>query len=213
MENALEMMKQLADGIAKQFGQNCEVVIHSLSGDLEHSIVYIVNGHVTNRQVGSGTSKIVLETIHKEPALINDKLAYLTRTPEGRILKSSSMYIKDEYQKIRYIFSINYDITELIMLERSLKDLVSTETSQEENSQPEQIVNNVNDLLDNLIVQTEAIVGKPVALMNKDDKLKAIQFLNDTGAFLITRSGDKISEYFGISKFTLYSYINETKQK
>ena len=42
--------------------------------------------------------------------------------------------------------------------------------------------------------------------MNKEDKVIAIQFLNDSGAFLITKSGDKVANYFGISKYTLYSY-------
>ena len=44
--------------------------------------------------------------------------------------------------------------------------------------------------------------------MNKEDKIRAIQFLNKAGAFLITKSGDKISKYYGISKYTLYSYID-----
>lgn len=56
------------------------------------------------------------------------------------------------------------------------------------------------------------LVGKPVALMGKEDKIKALRFLNDTGAFLITKSGDKVSKYFGISKYTLYSYIDATKE-
>ena len=43
--------------------------------------------------------------------------------------------------------------------------------------------------------------------------MAAIQFLNDAGAFLITKSGDKISKYFGISKFTLYSYIDVNSRK
>jgi len=71
----------------------------------------------------------------------------------------------------------------------------------------------VNDLLDALIEQSVALVGKPVALMSKDDKVAAIQYLNDAGAFLITRSGDKVSNYFGISKFTLYSYMDTNKEK
>ena len=57
-----------------------------------------------------------------------------------------------------------------------------------------------------------AMVGKPVALMNKEDKVRAIRFLNQNGAFLVTKSGDKIAKYFGISKYTLYSYI-DTKQQ
>ena len=56
-------------------------------------------------------------------------------------------------------------------------------------------------------------MGKPVALMNKDDKVRAIQFLNQSGAFLVTKSGDKVAKYFGISKYTLYSYIDSNKQE
>ena len=47
--------------------------------------------------------------------------------------------------------------------------------------------------------------------MTKEDKIKAIQFLNDAGAFLITKSGDKVAKYFGISKYTLYSYVDINK--
>ena len=43
------------------------------------------------------------------------------------------------------------------------------------------------------------------------DKIKAIQFLNKAGAFLVTKSGDKVAKYFGISKYTLYSYIDANK--
>ena len=53
-----------------------------------------------------------------------------------------------------------------------------------------------------------ALVGKPVELMNKEDKVRAIQFLNRNGAFLVTKSGDKVAKYFGITKYTLYSYID-----
>ena len=49
------------------------------------------------------------------------------------------------------------------------------------------------------------------AYMTKEDKIRAIQFLNDSGAFLITKSGDKVSKFFGISKYTLYSYVNINK--
>ena len=48
--------------------------------------------------------------------------------------------------------------------------------------------------------------------MNKDDKVKAIRFLSDNGAILVTKSGDKVAKHFGISKYTLYSYI-DTKQQ
>ena len=48
--------------------------------------------------------------------------------------------------------------------------------------------------------------------MTKDDKVRAIRFLNDSGAFLVTKSGDKVAKYFGISKYTLYSYIDKQQE-
>ena len=88
------------------------------------------------------------------------------------------------------------------------KNMVANEDDKKE---PESIPQNVNDLLEDLIRQSVTLVGKPVAMMTKDDKVRAIQFLNDAGAFLITKSGDKISNFFGISKYTLYSYIDVNK--
>ena len=58
----MEMLKQLAAGIAAQFGSNCEVVIHDVSSNHpDHSIVHIENGHVSGRKVGDGASQVVLE--------------------------------------------------------------------------------------------------------------------------------------------------------
>ena len=50
----LELLKQVAAGIAAQFGSSCEVVIHDLSRNPDHSIVAIINGHVSGRKVGDG---------------------------------------------------------------------------------------------------------------------------------------------------------------
>ena len=210
MQN-LELLKQLAHGVATQFGSSCEVVIHDLTrNDLDSSIVYIENGHVSNRQLGDGPSEIVLETLNSSPERLQDKLSYLTRTDDGRILKSSTMYIRGDDARVNYIFSLNYDITGLITMDKALKDLISTNS--EPDKQPRKITHNVNDLLDALIEQSVALVGKPVALMTKEDKVKAIRFLSDAGAFLITKSGDKVCKFFGISKYTLYSYIDEAKE-
>ena len=200
----LELLRQVATGIAAQFGSDCEVVVHDQSRHPDHSIVHIVNGHVSGRKVGDGASTVVLEQMESNDPEPKDHLCYLTKTPDGKILKSSTVYIRNGKGRVSAILSINYDISRLLMVEGALRELVTTQEPTQ--SEPEKIVN-VNDLLEDLIQQSVALVGKPVALMTKDDKINAIQFLNSTGAFLITKSGDKVSKYFGISKYTLYSYI------
>ncbi len=211
--NRLEMLKQLAGALAAQFGPNCEVVIHDLAAqNAEHPIVHIENGHVSGRKVGDGPSKVVLDHMLRGEEDPEDHLAYLTRTPDGKILKSSTIYIRGSKGKVTAILSINYDISALLMVDSAISGLVSTPGSDREDQERITIVN-VNDLLEDLIEQSVALVGKPVALMNKDDKVRAIQFLSQHGAFLITKSGDKVAKYFGISKYTLYSYIDSKQEE
>ena len=212
MRHTLDFLKQLAHGLAIQFGSSCEIAIHDLkTKDLEKSIVYIENGHVSNRQTGDGPSGIVLETLQSDPSTIHDKLSYLTKTEDGRILKSSTFYIRDDDGSISYIFSLNYDITAFTAASTAIQSLIATKDNLPDltGDSPQQITHNVNELLDLLIEQAVAKVGKPVAMMNKDDKVAVVQYLDHAGAFLITKSGDKVSSYLGISKFTLYSYMDK----
>ena len=212
MRHTLDFLKQLAHGLAIQFGSSCEIAIHDLkTKDLEKSIVYIENGHVSNRQTGDGPSGIVLETLQSDPSTIHDKLSYLTKTEDGRILKSSTFYIRDDDGSISCIFSLNYDITAFTAASTAIQSLIATKDNLPDltGDSPRQITHNVNELLDLLIEQAVAKVGKPVAMMNKDDKVAVVQYLDHAGAFLITKSGDKVSSYLGISKFTLYSYMGK----
>ena len=47
------------------------------------------------------------------------------------------------------------------------------------------------------------------AVMTKEEKKQVISYLDQKGAMLITKSGPKICRYLGISKFTLYNYLDE----
>ena len=206
----LDLYKRLAHALALQFGSGCEVVVHDLeSADPSHSIVAIENGHVTGRKVGDGPSHVVLEALHAGDAQLEDRLAYLTRTADGKILKSSTVFIRDESGRAVGIFALNYDITLLRAMGDTIAEVVGTEPSAPR--EPEPIVRSVADLLDDLIEQSVELVGTPVALMTKEEKVRAIRYLNDTGAFLITKSGPKVCKFFGISKYTLYSYLDEAK--
>lgn len=209
----LDALKNIARGVAAQFGTNCEVVIHEISpNSAEHSILAIENGHVTGRKVGDGSSQVVLEQIGKtiDAETAEDRYSYLTKTPGGKLLKSSTIYIRDEEGKVAALFCINFDVTSLTVASNVLQELAAPQDLQ---SAPERISPNVNDVLDDLIEHSVRLIGKPVELMTKDDKMRAIRFLSERGALLITKSGDKIAKHFGISKYTLYSYLDQKQEE
>ena len=110
----LTVLKQIAHDIACQFGPECEVVIHDLkTNDPEHSIVYIENGHVTNRGIGDGPSNAVFDVIRhnnkkdKKQEELRDHAGYLMKTSDGKILKCSTSYSRDDGGSLHYVFGSN----------------------------------------------------------------------------------------------------------
>ena len=212
-DHELENLREIARGIAAQFGPGCEVVVHEVSEQsAEHSIIAIENGQVSGRHVGDGASQAVLEQLGRSVnrAAQEDHFGYLTRTPSGKLLKSSTMPLRDENGQVCALLCINFDVSALAMAGAVLSSLTSVE--EKAMAEPAQIPGSISDLLDALIDRSVRLVGKPVELMTKEDKVAAIRFLADNGALLVTKSGDKIAKFFGISKYTLYSYL-DTKQE
>ena len=108
--------------------------------------------------------------------------------------------------------SINFDATNFIPFKDDLASLMAVE-GQSKSDSLEEIPNSAQELMDNLIIKSEELIGKPASIMSKEEKIRAIKFLNSAGMFLITKSGDKVSNHFKISKFTLYNYIDNYKEK
>ena len=164
-ETTLDLLKRLAKALSTQFGDNCEIVVHDISsGDPENTIAVIENGHVSRRNADAGPSHIALEAMKEGRRNIPDQYNYLTQTADGRILRSSTVYVNDDAGRPIGIFCINYDLTALMMAKATVDALVQDPRA---SGEPERIPTNVNDLLDELLEQSVRIVGKPVAMMNK----------------------------------------------
>lgn len=203
----LELFKGIIKGIALQFGENCEVVLHDLTQSYESTIVAIENGQVTGRRVGDPGTNLGLEILQGTVAEY-DKYNYVTQTKDGRILRSTSIYIKNAVGKPVGAICMNYDISDLMMAEKTIKNLTASAL---QSGVKETFVTNVNELLDVLIQETQDQIGKPVVLMSKENKIEFIRLLHQKGAFLIKKAGEKICGYLNISKFTLYGYLEESK--
>ena len=74
--------------------------------------------------------------------MVARRFGYLTKTKDGRILKSSTMYIRDDTGRIAYLLGINQDITEFVMMHRLLDSLVNT--GQEDAGSVEKITTSVS---------------------------------------------------------------------
>ena len=147
--------------------------------------------------------------MHEGTTDVHDREPYLTKTTDGKLLKSSTIFIRNDEGKPVGILGINFDITLMKAFERSLDAFTGTGATGY--TEPEPITKNIGDLLEDLLRECEQYVGKPAALMTKDERIRAIGYLDRRGAFLISKSSERACEFFGISKYSFYSYLNEAK--
>lgn len=211
--NEMPFFKQLLNMLEQQLGSKTEIVLHDLTADYNHTIVDIRNGHITNRKIGDCGSNLglqILSGVVKD----GDKYNYITHTKNSLILKSSTVFIKDDDGKVIGSLCINEDITKSIEFEQYLSEhnqYCLNKTSDEKkkaNDAKEIFVNNVNELMDHLLQDALNDVGKPVNVMDKEDKCKFLKYLDERGAFIISKSSEKACDFLGISKYTLYNYLD-----
>lgn len=205
----LQVFTSILDLLENHLGINCEIVLHDNTKEYEHSIVDIRNGYITGRKVGDCGGNWGLEVLSKmsTDTHIYNKIVHMRN---GKIIRGSSMFIQnDEGENIGAI-CINMDITDSLKCEEFLRqfNMYSTPTP----SSNELFTSDVNQLMDNLLLQCTKMFDRPVEQLNKDEKLHIISFLDSKGAFLITKSGDRVCEFLNISKFTLYNYLELTRQ-
>ncbi|MBB3111212.1 putative transcriptional regulator YheO [Paenibacillus phyllosphaerae] len=207
IQDEMPFLSSLVKGLSAQFGPNCEVVLHDLTRDYDSTIVAIENGHITGRKVGDPGTNLGLEILSGQ---VEDgtRSGYVTQTKDGRLLRSTSLYMKDKSGKTIGSLCINFDITELSIAEKTLQSLTFGGGSPVVR---ESFVTNVNELLDALLQEAQEAVGRPVAAMTKEDKIQFIRTLDAKGAFLVKKAGERVCVYLNISKFTLYSYLEEGK--
>lgn len=75
----------------------------------------------------------------------------------------------------------------------------------------ESLPGDVDDFRRLLVERAVSSVGVPVELMKKVHKTRVVRLLDDAGLFLIRDSVDHLAEALGVTRYTIYNYLNETR--
>lgn len=67
--------------------------------------------------------------------------------------------------------------------------------------------------LDRLIETVERDAGSQLELMDRTQKQVAVRMLDEQGAFLLRGAVDQIARAMGVSRVTLYSYLNALERR
>ena len=206
MNFTLKDIQLLCDSIANQFGPSCEVVFHDLTKDYDHTIVAIANGHITNRTVGGPGTNAGLKAL-KELSPDSNSSTYMTHTKDGRTLKTTSAYFRDEQGNIVSSLCINLDISDMLCMRNMLDAQLNI--GKEEN---ECFSNDISDVLESIINDTISYIGKPGFRMSRREKIEAIRYLDNHGAFLVKRSVERVCAALDVSRNSFYAYLDDSRK-
>lgn len=62
--------------------------------------------------------------------------------------------------------------------------------------------------LDRLIGQVELELGGPLTSLSRADKQLAVRLLDQRGAFILRRAVEDVADAMGVSRITVYNYLN-----
>ena len=192
--------------VAEMFSPYLEVIVHNLTNP-NQSIIAIFNSHITGRKIGDGTSDIGYKKLSNE---LPDKIVnYSNKSPSGVELKSSSLTIRNDDNKIIGSMGFNFDLSHFVNI-REFIDLFSKSVEMEELPEKEEffmwsIKTEIQQAL-NKYLMINKLQSK---VLTRDDKLKVISYMKNKG--YISKKGAKtiISELLAISRPTLYKYLKE----
>lgn len=197
----MQLLTGVLDLVSRHFGTNVEVVLHDFSEGVNApgSLVDIRNGHITNRSLGDCANKHGMQAVKGE--LINgDLYNEIIYTEKGTILRGSSYSIRDDDGNIIGSICINQDITESVKYENYLRQINGCQPHKPHTQ-------DISEVMSEVIQEAFIAVGKHPSAMSKEDKIAFIRYLDDRGTFLISKSGPHVCDILGISKFTLYNYL------
>ncbi|QBM17065.1 hypothetical protein MARI_11700 [Marinobacter sp. JH2] len=199
---------RLADTIADFIGPHCEVVIHSLDS-LETSVVKIVNGHNTGRQVNSPITDLGLKMLSrfKKTGEVAPR-SFFHNDKNGAMIKSTTCVLAGEHGQPIGLFCINMNLSKPFpeILKTLIPDMANAHGNIHEN-----FSESVTDTIDQSIIEAISQVDNDSAI-NLRGRNKAIaKILFDNGIFELKEATAQVAEHLEVTRHAIYKYIREFK--
>lgn len=204
-EDVLWVLQQLVEPLAEALPKDSEVVLHDLRR-LPASIIAVA-GDVTGRRLGGSATDLLLRAA--AAARFDTHVGYHTKLQDGRDLLSTTIVVRASSGEPAAALCINTDQSAWHQIQSAMQSLMPIAGSSAESSPTETFVTDVDELGQNLIAEAIQGAGVPVDLMKKPHKKGVVAELNTKGFFMLKESVDTAANALGVTRFTIYNYLNE----
>lgn len=196
---------RVAEMLDRMFAPMIEVLIHDASQP-KHSIIAIYNGKITGRKVGDPNTDFGLKKI--KGLISQDSHNHMNRSPDGNLLKSSSIAIRDTKGKMIGEFCVNMNVSYFDNMKILLDGLLTFEDNNNLAIENFHHFNNERDLKSEIkrILIDESL---SVKILSKDDKKTILRIALEKGLQSKRRFIQTFADELQLTKPTLYKYIRE----
>ena len=174
----------------------------------ERSIIAVA-GDVTGRKPGGSVTQIGL-SIMREGDAAKDNYTYVTSAPNGLILKSVTVPLRDEVNHVFGALCVNIDITEFWVMGQSIQALVGTN---EQAPKPVTFVDDIDGVIGDVLKEETKLLGRPLAELSREERLRLLKALEFRGVFSLKRSIPQIAAHLGLSRATLYNDLKHMRHE
>ncbi len=201
-DHLLKEGKKITHALGKMFAPFCEVVLHDLRNP-KNAIIAIEN-NFSGRKVGDSTTNIGLErAVNADfPDVLQN---YQNILPNGKILKSTSIGIKNEQGKYIASICLNFDTSYFKNISSQLEMFTATDSVGK--SSTEQLrtlsLQEIQDAVEAFAQEHKTSSQN----LTKEQRFELIQVLESKGLLQLRNAISSLSNLLGVSRPTIYSYL------
>ena len=205
----LDAYCKIADAVAALVGPHCEVVVHSLE-DYDHSLIKVVNGSLSGREVGAPLTNVALSILNGTTDYPADVVGpYVSMSTRGQQIRSITSLIRGEGHRLigMICFNMNlsqpfYEIARTYLGQNAAPDTGIREIYPE----------SVDVLIDHMLNEAIAYAQEQPGLSAVEKNQLAIGRMIQSGLFDFKGAVDIAASKLGVSRATVYNYLRDARQ-
>lgn len=205
----MDTYKNLVYGLADYLGDGYEIVLHSLE-NYASSVIAIINGHHTNREINSPITDLALKMITEiENKQTTDYISYYSKNKNNEPLKSTTIAIRGTNKKVIGLLCMN------LYLNTPFSSILESFIPPQQAipiTIPEQYHKTTSDLFEGIFgsIQSKVMSDSTITFSNKNKAI--VEQLYAQGIFNLKDSALHVADALNISKNTVYLHLRNIKK-
>lgn len=218
----------LAEFLGRALGPDYEIAVHDLNKK-QPSLVALVNGHISGREVGAPLTNIALQIIADRTYLKQPyKLNYRGISASGKVLRCSTFFIKDEKGALVGLLCINFDDSRYKELSQKVFALchpdhyaeknimvedVKANYESSEKTEQESFYSSIAAATEDALLSVMHTVALPPERLTQGEKMKIVGLLEQKGVFMMKGAVVTVAEMLACSQASIYRYLGKLNRE